>query len=150
MVQDETDKDLFKKFKAENPLVSIEFRTFRKIKPFYVRICKPADLQTCCCKTHMNFRNAFEALIDSCQQYNIAYMRVHPDNTITVMAYLYKDCIRNSYGLLIDDYESGKCEKVIKDYVNNAKLGVPKAFVRFEYINVGRARKLDLVQSALH
>ena len=36
-VQNETDLDLFKKFKVQYPEIRIGKTTFKKIKPFYVR-----------------------------------------------------------------------------------------------------------------
>ena len=99
----------------------------------------------------------------SSHQYNNAYNKVHPDNIITpvfqnyksAMSYLYKDCHRDEFGLLVEDCESGKCEQwsnnfqVIKSHIEQAKLGNSKGFVRFEYIKKGDERKLDLVQDPL-
>ena len=52
MVQCATDKEIFKQFQKEYPDVRIGFTTFCKLKSFYVRPCEPADIETCCCRTH--------------------------------------------------------------------------------------------------
>ena len=160
MVQNETDLDLFKQFKQEFPQIVMGPTTFKKIKPFYIRPCKPADLQTCCCKTHVNFRNAFEALIVVSKQYNNVFAKVHPDNNVTpvfqsyksVMEFLYKDCKRDDFGLLVDRCESGQCQswssnfQIIKSHIERSKIQNLKGFVRFEY---SEDHKLDLVQDPM-
>ena len=62
-VQNATKEELFRKFKLEHPNMKIGITTFTKIKPFYVRASKSSDIETCTCRTHVNFRNAIEALL---------------------------------------------------------------------------------------
>ena len=116
-VQDETDLDLYKKFKVQNPNVRIGKTTFKKIKPFYTRPCKTADIQTCSCKTHVNFHNAVYAIIVPIKPYKNVYSNLHPGNDVvevfenysSFMQFVYKDCTHDEYGLLVDDCESGEC-----------------------------------------
>ena len=58
MVQDATDKEIFRSFPSAHEDIKIGFLTFRKLKPFHVRQCQPADIETCCGRKHVNFRNA--------------------------------------------------------------------------------------------
>ena len=57
-VQNGTLDELYRKFCKENEGTKIGITTFAKLKPFYARPCKPCDIETCTCKTHVNFRNA--------------------------------------------------------------------------------------------
>ena len=48
-VQNGTNKDIFNLFREQNPDLTFGFTTFCKVKPFFVRVCQPRDIETCCC-----------------------------------------------------------------------------------------------------
>ena len=116
-VQNDADLELFQKFKIKHPNISIGRTTFKKIKPFFIRPCKSADLQTCCCATRVNFRNTVEALIGISKQFNSVYGNVHPDDDTvpafnsyrSFMGFIYRDYHRDEFGLLVQKCESGEC-----------------------------------------
>ena len=68
------------------------------------------------------------------------------------MDFLYNDCKRDDFGLLVDDCESGICGswsrnfQVLKSHVERIKFQNIKAFVRFQY---GKDKKLNLVQDPM-
>ena len=122
-VQDATQDELFRNFRKEHPEITIGLTTFVKLKPFYVRKCKPSDIETCSCRTHVNFRNAVEVLIK--------YMRTHSKSfTVSLdgsdvevtssyrnfMSFLYKDCGRDEHGILLAKCESGECKHWSKNW----------------------------------
>ena len=131
--------------------------------PFFIRPCKSADLQTCCCATHVNFRNTVEALIGISKQFNSVYGNVHPDDDIvpafnsyrSFMGFIYRDCHRDEFGLLVQKYESGECENwasnflKMKSHINKGNLKTSKGFVRFEYQDDGNSRKLQLIETPM-
>ena len=115
-VQDGTLDELYRKFCSENGNIKIGITTFKKISPFYVRPCNPTDIETCTCRTHVNFRNAIEALLKFIQQKDnqIKFIFHDEDKEIDAlgsyqnfMKYLYKNCKRDGHGLLIASCENG-------------------------------------------
>ena len=126
-VQNAKDEEIYNSFLKENPDNIVGRTTFVKIKPFYVRHCKPGDIETCCCRIHVNFRSAVEALIKVLkgQQKEIPFKISEEESLIdalssysTFMKFVYKDCTRDGYGLLIKHCEQGDCGHWKENYLH--------------------------------
>ena len=149
MVQKGTDKKIYINFLEQHNTV-MGFSTFRKCKPFYVRACNPADIETCCCIYHVNFRNGFEALCAFFKDINF-----QPDEKVLKVAkkietywdfkhHLFMHCNRDEYGILIVDCESGLCGHWNKQFTElihtiieietEKKCDKKFAFTRFQYV----------------
>jgi hypothetical protein len=104
---------LYAKFKKEHPEVAIGRSTFDKIKPFYVRQCTPGDIETCCCRIHINFHNAVDALLKPLKTNNLELIFKRDGESANAlskysdfMCFLYKDCSRDDNGILSESCES--------------------------------------------
>jgi hypothetical protein len=132
-VQDATQDELFRNFKEEHPGIKIGLTTFVKLKPFYVRKCKPSDIETCSCRTHVNFRNAVEALIKHMRNNDRSATISFDGNDVEVtasyrnfMLFLYKDCVRDDHGILVSKCETGECKHWNNNWVGFVKDRVTK------------------------
>ena len=120
-VQNDTHKNLYNIFKTSNPTIKIGLTTFTKLKPFFIRRCEPRDIETCCCRTHVNFSGAMESLINLCHKNNITFYQNNSNvlkSYSTVMGYIYINCERDEHGILVTCCESGDCGKWMEQFEN--------------------------------
>ncbi|CAC5401985.1 unnamed protein product [Mytilus coruscus] len=58
-ILDKTQTEIFHEFKIKYPEVSMNQRTFERLKPFFVRAASPKDRLTCCCRYHIEAKSLF-------------------------------------------------------------------------------------------
>ena len=84
----DTVQDIFQQFKESHPGTKISIGTFHKLKPFFIKSIDKADLEVCCCKTHVNFKYATESFIELADKLNV----LCPNDYRSFMNDLIKDC----------------------------------------------------------
>ncbi|VDI65584.1 Hypothetical predicted protein [Mytilus galloprovincialis] len=63
-ILDKTQTEIFHEFKIKYPEISMNQRTFERLKPFFVRAASPKDRLTCCCRYHVEAKSLFLKCIE--------------------------------------------------------------------------------------
>ena len=157
-VQKGPDYEIYESFKKSHPQVKIGKTYFCRMKPFFVRLCKPSDITTCCCQKHVNFRNAIEALIKELKALEALKSEdIKQDNFSTYKAvkkYLLEKCCKADDGLLTGQCAAGECThvkaqfQIVKEELKSAKNVVN--FKRFLYVDTEKyGRRLQPVDDEM-
>lgn len=82
-ILEKTQNEIYEEFKKKYPEVQMGQRTFESCKPFFVVPARPADRNSCCCRTHVEIRMLFT----ECMNFRKTVLKQKPYNNVDYPVY---------------------------------------------------------------
>ena len=155
-ILEKTQNEVYIEFKRKYPEVKMCQRSFENCRPFFVVPARPADRNSCCCRSHVEMRMLFT----ECMKFRKTVLIQQPDkqrhfpvyehlNDLISSTLCPKSDGANYYARECCDRECETCGvhlfKLLEEEKNNDESGVNVTWQRFEYVTTNEKRRLQLV-----
>ncbi|CAC5424453.1 unnamed protein product [Mytilus coruscus] len=158
-ILDKTQTEIFHEFKIKYPEVSMNQRTFERLKPFFVRAASPKDRLTCCCRYHIEAKSLFLKCMEFRKKHIHPQLSEKRKNKFPVYEHLTdiavatlcgKDTTNDCFNKACLDRKCTECGVRLLDFSDQELSDHPEAptvsWEKYEYITVQNKRKLTLVR----